>query len=596
MVRPAVCRAASHAARVVASAAVRVAACAARSPLRRRRSQRVPQRVPRRTPGTAAFAALLLALALAPASAAAQAVTGVGDDAIPIPRGGVRIRVAGEWSEHDAFRIGSGTRPRLGPLATDALGVRQLPQLGGVERALRSLADDAGLTLSLGPLEARGAVRQSFAPLALDVGITRRLSLGLLVPYGESRDISQFILNRDGSGANVGRNPAFDAASAPGALNTNGALLRQLQGARSGLVAELARCADPVATGCDAIRADPAGAQALLARAATVQDALVAVYGDSLRGGGAFVPIAGSPLHAAIGATLAALREGFTRFGAPSLEASASPAAATRVYGPGSMGALAGDSALGLAWARLGTTRRAGIGDVDLTASVLLVDQFGADQLRRLAASGLAVRSLASIGWRFGSATADRGDDPLDVTIGEGASALLLRSTTDVVLRRWAWLSATVRVVQPMGDELAIRVPPPDDSTLFFPGVPVLARRDLGRTLDVELAPRVVLNDFFGVSAAFALRRRAADRYEALDGDPEALALRVAATVPGRTVRHAAVGLSFSTLASYARGRSRFPLEVVYTHGAVLHATGAPVPATRTDRIELRYFTGFPRR
>jgi hypothetical protein len=58
----------------------------------------------------------------------------------------------------------------------------------------------------------------------------------------------------------------------------------------------------------------------------------------------------------------------------------------------------------------------------------------------------------------------------------------------------------------------------------------------------------------------------------------------------------AALGLSFSTLSSYVRGRSRFPAEVIYTHTVPLAASGGEVPAVASDRLELRVYTGFPRR
>jgi hypothetical protein len=66
--------------------------------------------------------------------------------------------------------------------------------------------------------------------------------------------------------------------------------------------------------------------------------------------------------------------------------------------------------------------------------------------------------------------------------------------------------------------------------------------------------------------------------------------------VASRTLSAAAFGVSFSTLASYARGRSRFPAEVLYTHTAPLGASGGLVPVVASDRLELRIYTGFPRR
>lgn len=66
---------------------------------------------------------------------------------------------------------------------------------------------------------------------------------------------------------------------------------------------------------------------------------------------------------------------------------------------------------------------------------------------------------------------------------------------------------------------------------------------------------------------------------------------------PSRSLLSAGLGVSFSSLASYARGRSRIPAEVLYTHLEPLRAGGsAAVPAMVTERLELRIYTGFPRR
>ena len=66
--------------------------------------------------------------------------------------------------------------------------------------------------------------------------------------------------------------------------------------------------------------------------------------------------------------------------------------------------------------------------------------------------------------------------------------------------------------------------------------------------------------------------------------------------MPSRTMHAAAFGASFSTLASYVRGRSRYPAEVIYSHTVPLSGTGGIVPAATSDRLELRVYTGFPRR
>lgn len=549
--------------------------------------------------GVFRLATVLSALTLsAPRVALGQRVAGVGDDAIPLPRGGYRLLLGGLWNDYRSVFTPDGpfrTRPVLGSLATSSLGTDALPQLAPAERALGVLTGNSRVGLSLGTLEAAGEVRQSIAPFAIDYGITKRLSVRLLVPYVESRDVAQFVLNRAGTGANVGRNPAL-VGNGASARTTNGALIGQIDNARAALAAEIARCAATTASNCEAIRANPAGAEALLTRALDTRTNLVRVYGDGRGSGAPVVPLIGSSLHAAVVSTISALRTDFGVFGISNIAETAQPAPATTVLGPGSIGTVAGDTSFGVGYQRLGDTRRAGIGDVDLTVSLLLFDTFRADQVRRLLAPGRGVRTNVTIGWRFGSAGADRTEDAFDVPIGEGANALLVRSTTDLMVNRWAWMSATVRAVRPLGDRMAVVVPFRDEAGTFSAPVGVAdAQRTLGHRLDVELAPRVSVGQFFGVSAAYLVRHWGADRYDATaPGADTDVAQRM--DVPSRTLSAAAFGVSFSTLASYARGRSRFPAEVIYTHTTPLGGSGAVLPAVASDRLELRVYTGFPRR
>ena len=536
--------------------------------------------------------------ALPPAAARAQRVAGVGDDAVPIPKGGYRILVGGLWNDHDAVFTPGGTRRSRGllsGLSTDSLGIGLLPQLRATQAGLRALSGNDGFSLSLGPLEARGEVRQSIVPFALDYGVTRRLSLRVLVPYAESRDVSQLILNRAGTGANVGRNPAFGTTGAT-VRATNGAVVGQIESARAALAAEIARCANAAAAGCNAIRANPAGAQALVSRAQQTRANLVTVYGDATRGGSPVVPLNGSTLHTAVVATIAALRTDFGAYGITNITPSAQPAPATVVLGPAGIATIAGDTSFGVGYQRLGNTRRAGIGDVDLTATYLLFDSFETDQVKRLLSPARGVRTNLTMGWRFGTAGADRTEDAFDVPIGEGANALLVRTTTDVLFNSWAWMSATLRAVRPMSDRMAMGTPFRDEAGTFAAPVSVSsATRTLGPRVDVELAPRVAIGDFFGLSAAYLLRRWGRDEFNATTTSA-ASANAQQFTTPSRTLSAASLGLSFSTLASYVRGRSRFPAEVVYTHTLPLAASGGELPAVATDRLELRVYTGFPRR
>ena len=542
-----------------------------------------------------------LALAMGrPATARAQAVAGLGDDAIPLPKGSKQFLVSGLWNDWDGAYVATGTggsrkQALFAALSTTQAGIAIFPQLAAAEAGVRSLTGQPTFALSLGALDAAGEVRQSIAPLGLSMGLTRRLSVRVLVPYVESRDVSQLLLNRVGSTANVGMNPAFVAGTGASARSTNGAVLSQIDGARTQLAAEITRCASPTATGCDAIRANAAAAQALVVRAGATRQAIASVYGNATSGGAPVVPLANGSAHVAVRATIASLRSDFATFGVTNIVEGAAPAAATTIYGPAGLPRIASDTAWKLGYSRLGNTRRAGLGDIDLTASYLLFDSFATDQVRRLLSPSRGVRSMLTAGWRFGTAGADRTDDPFDVPIGEGANALLVRTTTDVVLSRTFWMSATMRAVKPFADEVAVALPLRTNATVFEEATVHTATRSLGSRIEFELAPRLSIGQFFGVSTAYQLRRWGADRYSRVDRDATALAPEDGQTA-SRLMHAAAFGVSFSTLASYVRGRSRFPAEVIYSHAVTLAGSGGTVPAAVTDRLELRIYTGFPRR
>ncbi|WP_158514801.1 hypothetical protein [Gemmatimonas phototrophica] len=529
------------------------------------------------------------------AAAQGQSVSGVGDDAIPIPRGGFRIQVGGLWNDYrEVYSPGAGKQALLRGLATENLGVNLMPQLSDAQAGIRALTGNSSFALSLGPLESAGEVRQSIAPFALDYGVSRRLSLRAVVPYVESRDVSQLILNRNGTAANVGRNPALGTAGQQ-ARAANAALLGQIDAARTALTAEISRCANVSATGCDAIRANPAGAQTLVTRASQTRSSLATVYGDGDAAGAPVVPISGSSLHAAVVSTVGALRTDFGAYGITSIAAAAQPQPAVTIFGPGSIGSITSDT-FNVGYARLGDTRRAGIGDIDLTATYLLFDSFNADQVKRVLSPARGLRSNLTVGWRFGTAGADRAEDAFDVPIGEGANALLVRSTTDVLFNRWAWMSATVRAVKPFGDRIAVVVPFRDETSLLSSPVDIVsAARTLGTRLEFEVAPRMAIGQFFGLSASYLVRHWGADVFDTERAESSA-SLTEPFTTPSRTFSAAAVGVTFSTLNSYVRGRSRFPAEVVYTHTTPLGASGGFVPVVSSDRLELRIYTGFPRR
>ena len=528
---------------------------------------------------------------------------------MPIPVHGTRIRIGGFWSNYDSrfatTADGSYKRsPLFGGFNRDNLGVADISALGATQTNIRSLSGlGSAFYLSLGRLEASGNVVKSVVPFQFDVGIHRRLSIGIVIPYVQTTADNKLVLNRGGTGATVGENPAKASGSA--ARISNGLLLSQIDAARAALTAEITRCADIAATGggCDAIRANPTAAQSLLTQSSTIKSLVSAVYGTADQSGALLVPITKSAAQTAVENTIGNLRTNFLQYSVSTIDGTRLPQGATTVYGSAGLQSLAKESALGLGYDTLTNGGHSGVGDIDLTATLLLFDSFGANQTKRLEASKRAYRSTLTAGWRFGTATGARTSRPFDVPTGDGANALLLRSTTDVIFgRRW-WVSATGRLVKPLQDNVVARFPALNDNNLFEAAAVLPGVRQLGTRTELEIAPRYAINSFFGLSMAYGIGHQSGSTITSASNVAAGLASSSTTQTTGvltnsslaTTVQALQFGVTYSTLTGFVKRHSRWPIEIIYSHGLTLTASGGPVPSTTSDQLQLRVYTRFPR-
>jgi hypothetical protein len=562
-------------------------------------------RGPRRRRTSSLLALPLLLLAASAVTADAQATTGVGDDAIPVPAGGSRIRIGGLWSSYDSRFAptadgGMKKSALYSPFVREDLGAADIVALAPTQDRIRALSGLGSYTLSLGALEAQGDVSKSTTPFQLDVGITNRLSVSVLVPYVETTVNNRFVLNRGGGGATVGRNPSRGTNGAA-FKTTNTTVVTQLQQSRTQLQGEVTRCSDVEQTGggCDAIRANPTAAQALLTQSQQFATNVAMLYGTATSPGTALVPLRASAAQTAIEAQLTAMRESFLSFASNSLDGTTMPVAANEIYGPGGFHEIVKDTAFGLAYDTLMNGGRAGIGDVDLSATFVVLNTLGS-QSQRLTQSRKGIRASVTAGWRFGTATGGRSGNPFDLPTGDGANALLLRGTADLVLNRSFWVSGTMRHVKPFADNVVTRFPVPSDSNLFRPSIVLPAERTLGSRTEIEVAPRLAIGHAFGFSAAYAIGRQASSTLATVIPDLDGIQIGMygppTVSTAAITVQTAQFGITYSTLNGFVRGKSRWPLEVIYSHGLTLAGSGGAIPASSFDRIELRVYTRFPRR
>src|SRR5512143_138571 len=130
--------------------------------------------------------------------------------------------VPGVWGRWDQ-RFGRGTAGRadgqLEPIGTDfsadTFGTTQLPFLGPSQDALRSVTGLGSFAINVGRTDLQLNANVRTLPIAFSLGVSRRLSIGVLVPLVRSRVEAFFRLDTaTAARGNVGANPGFSNPTA----------------------------------------------------------------------------------------------------------------------------------------------------------------------------------------------------------------------------------------------------------------------------------------------------------------------------------------------------------------------------------------------
>ncbi|HYW51675.1 MAG TPA: hypothetical protein VE861_13765, partial [Gemmatimonadaceae bacterium] len=357
-------------------------------------------------------------MTLAAASVHAQAVRGLGDDALTPPRGTFRIQVSNSIADFSQ-RYGRNTAGRsegaLEPVGVDfsldTIGVAQFPGLSSAQTALRSLTGNNAFTLSLGRSVLTSTVRVQTAPILLEAGLSNRLSVGVMVPLVNTRNVASFNVNSAANKGTVGFNPArADASTADVAAATNATLVSQLTAARDQLAARLAQCtANPGSNAqCPAILTS---APAINASATAFAQGVTQVYGTtaSRASAAAYVPLTASAADSAIRTRVTTLRSQFEQFGVTAISATTTGPAGAVAITPTGLQRVIADSASGLAAEPLNTITRQGLGDIEVSLKLRLFDTFGfrSDTMRFLP-RGMNIRQSFGGAMRFGTGTIDQ--------------------------------------------------------------------------------------------------------------------------------------------------------------------------------------------
>lgn len=529
-----------------------------------------------------AAALVCAAITLGPAVAATQAVAGIGEDAVGIPRGSLRIAVSNSWQRWD--RDFSAHGAGLGAaFSGDVLGADRVALLTPLRDRLRSLTGDNSLSIGFGTtrVSLNRLVRTS--PVLAELGLTDWLSVSAMVPVVFTHTEVNFFLNPTQTEGSVGFNPAAGSAAA---ADTNRLLLAQLQAAHDQLSARIAGC-----------RADASGANC----------AQILVTGDAVNGqaqqfsagiaeiydaaSGTFVPVARSAADVAIRGRVQSLAAQYQGFGINTITLPG-PAAATMLNGAATPRLFTSPS-YGFASDSLQSIERFGIGDIELGARVQLWNTL-AGRARFSPPPGLRTRSAVAAIVRLGTGKADAPSDYFDVGTGDGQTDVEIRSQNDFIFGRRFWTSVVGRYGWQRADERTMRIAP---SSTPFPEAfrTQRVKRDLGDYFELEATPRVSLTSYLALAGQYHYRRKMADRYTGIFAarDPNGGAVRLDASVLGAgtatTAQRASIGFIYSTVEAYDRRSAWLPLEVSYLHQETVTGTGAAAKLSQ-DLIRLRVY------
>jgi hypothetical protein len=527
---------------------------------------------------------LVAILSAVPGRGSAQLILGPGDDAWTLPRGVLRVSIAPRFLSATE-RFGMNGREAIGAPFAGPLDASRLPTLRTLADDISALAGTPSFEPTLGNARINGGITSALIPLSLQAGLFDRVTLRASVPFFTGEQEAEWLI--DGTDATLGANPAVSNGAA---LTTNTGIVARLEDAAANLEALANDCAtnpdaDPR---CGQIAAELSQVRSLVDRARATTALLARIYGGSVDVSPAlFVPRTGSATHASVLARIEALRADFDRYGTTSVEPGEGPVGAGTPPTRTELDALLADSAYGYALGAVRRRYRQGIGDIDVGITLRVFDAIARDPWRADTASRRGIRQSVGLTYRLGTGEPANGDEPMRLPTGDGQDDIELVSATDVVMARSVWASVVIRwTIQRPLDQLT-RIPDETGS----PFIPLerrrMSRTTLGNRLAVSASPRWVLNDRFAAGLEYRFMNNAAGSIEELapltDGIP------LIFDVPSFSAHEVGIGITWSSVAAWRRGRARWPVDVEWQHSRVV-AGSAGVIRFSANRISVRAY------
>lgn len=522
---------------------------------------------------------------MAPHRLVAQSTTSLLPDAAVLPSRGVRFRVLTGFTRYDAF-LGNGGHRNIGALiATDTLGVAQIPSLTAAELGIRQASGISDFVLNVGRVTAPANSRIVTAPLVIEYGLTSRIQLGVVIPLVETRTTLVPRLNGNGPALeNVGPNPTwFDNPSAAGG---NQQVVDTLTFAATSLQKRLAACtATPSDTGCAALLGQQATIQSLIASTQTLAATLKGLYGigtaDSIRGQ-QYIPRANSTVQAIIDQRVT---DAVTQIGG-FLGTTYHIGKLTGAQGPAALRQL-NRLFTDVARDTLQSTDHSSIGDISVGASVNLLNSFG--DTTGVSFFRPQYRLTVNGTFRIGTGQPGNRNRVLDVPTGYGQHGITGGAALDLRFGTILSGSAIGSYTAQLGTVDVSRVP--GIGNAVYPlMVPYSGTFSAGNVTQLSLLPRIRLAGYFALTGQYSLLHTDADRYTL---DPSPLSIPAPPGPYGfasSTAQQLGFGFAYTTLVGPNRWSGAIPFEVSYNHVETIAGSGGPVYKTFEDRVQLKVY------
>ncbi|MBM3908594.1 MAG: hypothetical protein FJ363_11040 [Gemmatimonadetes bacterium] len=532
------------------------------------------------------------------APAGAQRALGIGGDAATLPAGMLRVGVGPIWERANERHDADGKLRPLGAASSPAAWNGQYDaRLAAAQPLVHALSGVSSFDASLGRLLIERRDAAADAALGVELGVTRRLMMGLHLRVANHAIEPAVTLNPGRVEGTMGLNPAWTNTAA---RDRNTLVLAQFDSAVAQTGRRITQCqASPSTAGCAPILSNVAGAQSLVSNAASFAGQLNALYGGRKNAVGLpFVPVANTAAQTAIAQRMLGYRDQFAVLGNSAI-GTQGPAAAA-LLSPADLTALLTDSLYGYRQRPLRAVHAYGLGDVTVSAKARVFDLLPGDTAR---IRGFAIRQAVAASLRMVGGDAPAADEVFAPMAGEGGGALALQSFTDLFYGdRW---SATVTLGYERPQERAYDARVPAASTPAVGDAPfpfvaadrtVRLTRAPGSRLDVAITPRVSLTRNIRLGATWTYAQQEADTWRVDASGASTLpdgAAEDAAAWAGMTdwsEQRLSIGGTYSTVEATRTGEARLAFDVTYEHQQTLSGSGARVPHLSRDAVIVRWY------